>query len=123
MTRAALFLCVLLASSLLATSALAMISREYILRVVRAHLPEIRACYEDGLRSHPDLAGRVVIRFSILGDGTVPSADVTASTLSDPAVGQCIAARVRTFVFPPIDRVGGIQVNYPFIFEAPSASN
>ena len=112
-----------LAVALPAAPALARISTEYIRNVIRAHLTEIRSCYEDGLRTRPDLAGRVVMRFTIGADGTVSSAEVASTTLHDPPVEACIAERVRHFQFPPIPGGGTVSVNYPFVFEAPDPGN
>lgn len=111
------WLALLLATSLPVAPALARISTEYIRSVIRAHLPEIRECYEGGLRLRPDLAGRVVIRFTIAQDGSVPLAEVTQTTLHEPSVETCMVDRVLGFRFPPIPRAGPISVNYPFVFE------
>lgn len=116
--RAALCLALILAVSAPAAGLRAMISTEYIRSVVRAHLPEIRACYDRGLATRPDLAGRVTLRFTIAPDGHVPTAVVTSSTLGEPAVEACIVDQVLHFVFPPLGGGETISVNYPFVFQS-----
>lgn len=113
-------LVLVLASS--AAIAYARIAPELVSGVVRAHLPEIRACYEAGLRSRPDLRGRLVVRFTVEADGAVTGAEVASSTLGDGQVEACVLERVRAMQFPPTPRGASIRVSYPFAFEpAPPA--
>lgn len=98
------------------------LGRDVIRRVVRRHVSEIRACYEQGLAVDPTLAGAVSVSFFIGGSGTVDSAQVSASSLAGPqatAVSDCVVARVRTWVFPAPDGGGVVAVNYPFVFSSP----
>jgi TonB family protein len=87
------------------------IDRDLIRRVVRKHTAQVRACYEAGLARHPDLRGRVVVRFTIAESGKVESSEVESSDLGDAMVGECIAHAVLGWRF-----VGGarIVVSYPF---------
>lgn len=92
------------------------IDKEPIRRVIRAHLDQVRACYEAGLARDPSLDGRVVIRFTIDRDGTVGESEVTSTTLTDPAVGECIAEAALGWRF-----LAGavIRVSYPFVLQRP----
>lgn len=90
------------------------LDRDIIRRIVRAHIGDIRACYNDGLAVDPLLAGRVSINFVITGDGTVSSAVVADDSLPDPAVGRCIAGAVATWAFPKPRGGGNVVVTYPF---------
>ncbi len=85
---------------------------EIIRRIVRRHLNELRFCYEKELGRAPGLAGRLVLRFTIGGDGQVLAASVASSTLGDGAVEACATAAVRRWEFP---RSAGAatQVDYP----------
>ena len=88
---------------------------EVIQRIVRQHLGRIRLCYENGLRSKPDLAGRVVVRFVIGQDGAVSSAADGGSELPDAAVVSCVVRASQALSFPAPE--GGIvTVTYPFTF-------
>ncbi len=89
------------------------LSREAIRSVVRRHINEVRYCYEQQLQRRPELAGRVVVSFIISSTGTVQSAFVSESTLSNASAEGCIAQAVRRWTFPA--PTGGIvTVNYPF---------
>lgn len=77
--------------------------------------PAIQGCYERELKRSPNLAGRLVIRFTITSRGRVNSVGFDEDTLRSPAVQQCIAALMRGWVLPftPEDEV---PVSLPFIF-------
>lgn len=93
------------------------LSREVIQRVTRAHLDEIRLCYERELVNRPDLAGRVDVRLVISPTGPVQSASVTSSDLGAPSVEACIVGAARRWSFPA--PAGGIViVDYPFVLQS-----
>lgn len=90
------------------------IDRDTIRRIVRAHINEVRSCYNAGLTRNPNLEGRVLIQFSILGTGRVGSSVVQENTSKDKKVGDCIAAAVKRWKFPKTPNGGTALVTYPF---------
>jgi hypothetical protein len=88
--------------------------RDWIRRVVRAHLNELRFCYERGLMSDATLAGRVVERFVIAPSGRVLAASVASSTMATSDVPACVNEAVQRWLFPGCD--GAAEVSYPFTF-------
>ncbi|MCY1055396.1 AgmX/PglI C-terminal domain-containing protein [Nannocystis sp. SCPEA4] len=86
-----------------------------IRRVVRAHLPEVRTCYNEGLARKPELAGKLTVDFEIGTDGHVISSKVKDSTLADATVEGCVAATVQGWLFVRPDE-GTVKVSYPFEF-------
>jgi len=100
-----------------ATSVSGRLPPEVIQRIVRQNFGRFRACYQDGLLSNPDLAGRVVIRFVIGRDGRVSSASVNRATLDDEAVTQCLAESFNRLTFPQ-PAGGKVTVSYPIVFGA-----
>jgi hypothetical protein len=93
------------------------LDRDIIRRVVRAHLHEVRNCYNEGLKRDPNLRGRVVIDFVIGPDGFVSSAVVEQSDLPDKQVAPCIAAAAGGWQFPKPVGGGNVVVTYPFVLE------
>jgi outer membrane biosynthesis protein TonB len=91
---------------------------DIIRRIVRAHINEVRHCYNQGLDRDPDLAGVVEIAFTIGVRGNINAADVASSTLADAAVAPCIAKAVRTWKFPKPADGKPVEVRYPFRFSA-----
>ncbi|WAS98740.1 VIT domain-containing protein [Nannocystis punicea] len=92
------------------------LDREVIRRVVRAHVAEVRACYEQGLARDPNLKGRVTLDIRIETNGEVGSATVFEDTLAEKSVGACIAAAARRWKFPA-DAPNVATVRYPFVLE------
>ncbi|KIG11799.1 putative signal peptide protein [Enhygromyxa salina] len=98
------------------------LDRDIIRRIVRAHINEVRSCYNAGLSRDPSLEGRVEIGFTIDAMGDVDQSVVQTTTLSDAAVSTCIARAVKRWRFPKPDGGGTVRVTYPFLLspgEAP----
>lgn len=90
------------------------LDKDVIRRVVRAHLSEVRACYEAGLAKDPTIKGRVSIQFTIAPTGAVAGAVVHESEMGDAQVGRCIAGAVESWRFPEPEGGGNVTVTYPF---------
>ena len=93
------------------------IDRDMVRRIVRAHINEVRSCYNAGLTKNPSLEGRVLIKFTIIPTGKVSSAMVEENTTKDTAVGNCIAKAVKRWSFPKVAK-GTAIVTYPFRLSA-----
>ncbi len=94
------------------------LDKDTIRRIVRAHINEVRHCYQQGLARDPNLKGRVSIQFQIGGTGKVILAVPQSSNLKDGRVGQCVAKAVRRWKFPRPRGGGSTLVTYPFVFNA-----
>lgn len=94
------------------------IDREAVRRAIRAILNEIKNCYERRLQSNSNLSGKVVIRFVIGDQGRVRQASTKSSTLNDPTVESCVAARIRNQRFPDPPEGTVAEVDYPFVFDS-----
>lgn len=90
------------------------LDRDIIRRIVRAHINEVRSCYNAGLTKNPNLQGRVAVNFVITGTGKVGSSVVQESTLKDSSVSNCIAKAVKRWKFPKPRGGGNVIVTYPF---------
>ena len=83
-----------------------------IQRIVRNNYGSFRFCYQKGLESNPNLAGRVSVRFVINRDGAVSTAGNGGSDLPDSSVVSCIVRSFYGLSFPKPE--GGIvTVVYP----------
>ncbi len=89
--------------------------KDVINEVVQRHRSEIRACYDAALQRNPGLRGKIVVAFNIAPNGIVQTASVKESTLGDAALGTCIVARVKSWVFPKPEAPVVTEVSaYPF---------
>lgn len=92
------------------------LGQELIRRIIRRHINEVKFCYERELNRNARLQGRVIIQFTIGGNGTVMATLVQSSTLDNSAVEQCIAGAVRRWEFPKVQ--GAIAVvTSPFVLK------
>jgi hypothetical protein len=73
------------------------------------------ACYTPGKQRDPKLRGKVIVKFTINGDGSAKPVANEGSTLTDDAVIACVVRTLKTFRFQkPVE--GSVTVVYPFIF-------
>jgi hypothetical protein len=88
---------------------------DVIQRIVRQNFGRFRQCYEVGLRSNPNLEGRVVARFVIGRDGAVSNVSA-GGDLPDAGVRSCVASAFYGLSFPSPD-VGIVTVSYPIMLQ------
>jgi hypothetical protein len=94
------------------------LTRDEIRMVVRAKLPQIRACFETGLAHASELGGRVLLRFSIGSDGKAHAIEVVEDELADPSVATCIVEAIPSWQFPRPRDGRSIVITYPFAFSS-----
>ncbi len=97
------------------------LDKEIIRRIIRRHINEVKFCYERELVKNANLIGRVMVQFTISGNGTVAASAVQASTMNNPPVETCIAQAVRRWEFPKPQGGGIVVVTYPFVLKAAGA--
>lgn len=93
------------------------LDREIIRRIIRQHRAEYQYCYEKELQTKRDLNGKIVVKFTIAGNGNVIQSSVVESTMGNAAVERCLVSRIRRWVFPEPKGGGIVVVNYPFVFK------
>lgn len=89
--------------------------RELVRRVVLRNMGQITRCHEQGLQQNPELAGRVVVTFSIQPNGSVLTSAVRENSTQLPSVGTCIANAIRTWQFTAPQSL--VTVHYPFLLQ------
>ncbi|MBK9069605.1 MAG: AgmX/PglI C-terminal domain-containing protein [Myxococcales bacterium] len=81
---------------------------------VRAHLPDMRTCYEGLLVGQPTLAGTVVASFDIAPDGVVTQA---AAKGVSRELETCVASAIKQIKFA-IATDGAVHIKaYPIEFK------
>jgi len=89
---------------------------EIIQRIVRQNFGRFHLCYEKGLRTNPNLAGKVAVKFTIGSDGNVKSTSDGGSTIADKTVRDCVTAAFNGLSFPQPEGGGTVEVVYPIVF-------
>jgi hypothetical protein len=88
---------------------------EVVQRIVRQNYGRFRMCYENGLRSNPNLTGRVTARFVIGREGAVTNASNGGSDIPDSGVTSCVVQAFYGISFPKPEN-GIVMVSYPIMF-------
>ncbi|MCU1283054.1 MAG: putative abductin-like protein [bacterium] len=82
--------------------------------VVRAHLPQVRACYGRAFKDSSP-GGSVEIGFAIDPTGHAKNVRTETNTTDSEGLAHCLEARVREWQFPkPVG--GDYELIYPFVF-------
>lgn len=92
------------------------LDRAQVDAVIKANLAAIRYCYQRELQRNPGLGGKVTVRFTIAGDGSVSQASTKTTTLGSPSAESCINGRILRLAFPKPRGGGLVIVSYPFVF-------
>lgn len=91
------------------------LDRALIDAVIKRKMNQIKYCYQRELQKDPSLGGKLVIQFTIAGNGSVSKASPKAS-MGSPAVDKCVVDRFYSMQFPEPKGGGIVIVSYPFIF-------
>ena len=73
---------------------------EVVQRIVRQNYGRFRQCYENGLRTNPNLTGRVTARFVIGREGSVTNVQNGGSDIPDSGVVSCVVSAFYGLSFP-----------------------
>lgn len=88
------------------------LDKDIIRRIIRAHVNEVRSCYDGGLARNSSLSGSVTIEFTIAATGDVTSSkSASSTTLADAEVAECIAGAFTRWRFPKPSG-GEVRVSY-----------
>lgn len=94
------------------------LDRDIIAEYIKKQIGHILACYERQLSSRKDLGGKVSVKFTISGLGSVETQNITESTMRDATVEGCILNRVAKWTFPAPNGGTKVIVTYPFLFKS-----
>ncbi len=93
-------------------------SREAVLKVVTAHLDEVRDCYERELLHNPGLSGKILMEWLIKKNGKVRYAKIKFTNIGHSSdIHNCIQAQIVTWKFPKPTSGQEVLVTFPFMFE------
>jgi hypothetical protein len=92
--------------------------QESAARAVHSATPALTGCYESMINRGSEEGGRVVLSWLINADGSPSNVHVASTTITDAAFHTCLLGVIRSLRFPgAVD--GPVEVNYPFLFNAP----
>jgi len=92
------------------------ISNDAVEAAIDTHHDTIAACYEDERARVPGMAGKVLIHFTILGDGRVAEVSTRSTSLRHEPTETCIEQVIAQITFPALASGHLAIVDYPFVF-------
>ena len=84
--------------------------------VIRKNMADVRHCYQLELPAHPELRGKITVKFVISKEGAVIKAEIKSSTMESPEVESCIVSVFMQMRYPEPKGGGIVIVSYPFVF-------
>ena len=93
------------------------LDRAIIKKFINRQKGSIIYCYKKAVQSKPDLAGKVIVKFTISPTGKVMRPGIKKSTLGSASVESCIVSRLGMWRFPAPRNGGAVGVAYPFLFK------
>ena len=94
------------------------LDRDVIAQYIKTQLGQILYCYERQLSAHPEMEGKVSVKFTIDGSGKVDEQKIGDTTLKNATVEGCILNRVAQWKFPNPKGGTKVVVTYPFLFKS-----
>jgi hypothetical protein len=94
------------------------IDKEAVRKVVQSKKDAIRRCYEKELNLHPELSGRILMKWVIMEQGRVKWAKVMNSTINNANVENCLKNELSTWQFPEPPKNLEAEVSFPFLLQA-----
>lgn len=88
------------ASSSSRTSVSAKDRKEAVMRTISQHYPQLKQCYEQGLKKNSNLQGKVVFTWGIEDDGKVSAVEIQSSEINTKEVENCMTERLTAWRFP-----------------------
>lgn len=93
------------------------LDKEIIRRIVQEHASQIRYCYEKELTRTPGIYGKIKMKWVINGEGKVTQSQTEETQMKNANVENCLATKIKTWVFPKPKGGGIVIVSYPFVFK------
>ncbi len=82
---------------------------------IASHRAALLSCYEQGLKHHAALKGRLTVRFNLTPLGRASEIAIADDSLGSSEVADCITATVRRWVFPVRPETSS-PVQFPVLF-------
>jgi len=90
-------------------------SKQEIMAVVNARMPDLRKIYNKHLKAKPGLSGKITLKFTIAPSGNVIVINIVSSTTGDPEFDEAIKNAVIMWKWRTI-RKGNTTPTIPFSF-------
>ncbi|HTK31957.1 MAG TPA: AgmX/PglI C-terminal domain-containing protein [Candidatus Saccharimonadaceae bacterium] len=94
-------------------------SNASLLAVIQRYAAGIQYCYDNDLKRHPNLSGKLVVAITVAAAGDVEEVSVVQNSLGSERVSACALSQIRGWKFPGIP-TGVTTFQVPFVFSPPN---
>lgn len=77
---------------------------------------EFRACYNEALKTNPDLHGSLTLKWDINETGKVVKAEAVNSTFNLPQMETCMIEHLKKIRFAPAPAAQIVHASHPFLY-------
>jgi len=88
-----------------------------VMQTISRYYPELKACYQEGLRRNSSMKGKVVVGWSMDKNGQVVGAEMQSSQLKNEGVEKCMLGRMSNWRFPPQAKLQGSSDRMTYTFQ------
>ena len=92
--------------------------RQEFRSTIHANLPLFMDCYDRGLKTNPQLRGKVILEWDVNDQGNIQNAKIKSSKLGDAIVESCMVEKLKSLKFTPAPTGEIVHVLYPLTFDA-----
>jgi TonB family protein len=85
--------------------------------IITEETQKLKNVYEEALKRHPGLSGKLNVRFVIQPNGKVKNVSSTLCSVPDTVFVNELLRYISLWQFPNIQDTANIEVVYPFVFE------
>lgn len=91
------------------------VTQSQVKAVIKAKMPQIKACYERELKNDEGLRGKVVVGWTIQANGSVSGLRTVRNSTRNSSLSKCIIQNVSRWSFPRAE--ASLDIEYPFSFK------
>jgi len=97
------------------------LDKDYIRERMQDLMPLVKECYDNALRDHPDLRGRLVVEFTLSGEpgagAIIEDSKILDGSIENAPLRECVQETMYALELKAPDEGGRIVVRYPFELE------
>jgi hypothetical protein len=104
------------------------LDQKVIVETVKGKMADVNGCWEAEMKAEKKDAedpihGTVNVAMVISAEGKITESKVKDSNTKAPKMDQCIADKIKTWVFPKPSPAGEVAIIYPFVIEPKTAKD
>jgi len=88
-----------------------------VLQTISRNYPELKRCYNEGLKTNANMKGKVVMGWAMDAQGRVLDVQIQTSQLNNKSVEKCMVDRLSSWRFPRQAKMQGAKDRMTYTFQ------